>query len=76
MRAPRGDAVNLEDEIEAAKDANRGERGARRLAALKSSRLALFHFNISSIQTEPLSPSHTLSLSLLAAWLLTSTTCC
>lgn len=29
VRAPRGDAVNLGDDIEAAKDANRGERRAR-----------------------------------------------
>lgn len=36
VRAPRGDAVNLGDDIEAAKDAKRGERRARLLAALRS----------------------------------------
>lgn len=64
IRALRGDAVNLEDEIEAAKDAKRGERGARRLAALKSSCLALFHFSVSSIQTERLPTFLSLFLSL------------
>lgn len=72
IRALRADAVNLDDDIEAAKGANRGERRARLLDACKFSSLALFHFNISSIQTESLS----LSVSLLAGELLTSTTCC
>lgn len=35
VRAPRGDAVNLGDDIEAAKDANRGERRARLLCHLQ-----------------------------------------
>ena len=35
-RARRGDAVNLGDDIEAAKDVNRGERRARLSAAHKS----------------------------------------
>lgn len=57
VRALRGDAVNLDDDIEAAKDANRGERRARLLDKHKSLSLALFHFNISSIQTVSLSLS-------------------
>ncbi len=60
LRALRADAVNLDDDIEAAKDANRGERRARLLGAHKFLSLALFHFNIYSIQTE--------SLSLSAGW--------
>lgn len=50
VRAPRGDAVNLEDDIEAAKDADGREGRARLLAALKPSSLALFHFHIPSIR--------------------------
>lgn len=45
VRALGGVAVNL-DGIEAAKDANRGERRAMH----ESLSLALLHFNISSIQ--------------------------
>lgn len=46
----RGDAVNLSNNIEA----TRGEKTSRLSATHKSLSLALFHFNISSIQTEPL----------------------
>lgn len=69
LRALGGDAVTLDDDIEAAKDANRGETRARLLATHKSWSLAPFHFNVLSIQTRA-------SLCLLAGWLLTSTTCC
>lgn len=69
VRAPRGDAVNLEDDIEAAKDATRGERRARLLAALKSCLWPCFILTFHQYR-------QSLSLSLLASELLTSTTCC
>lgn len=65
VRAARGHAVNLGDDIEAAEDAGGGERSGRLLAAVKSSRLAPFRSNISSIHTK--SPSLSSSVSLQAA---------
>lgn len=55
--ARRGVAVNLNDGTQATEDINRGERRGRLLPSQKSSSLALFPFNISSIQKVSLSLS-------------------